>query len=296
MANARGEALAKHLDDPNIQKFLDLLSAAEHTTEHGYNTSFGGSRFDSLTDHPRERRPFTQTDGKRNTSSAAGRYQFLESTWDDVAKRLGLDDFSPRNQDLGALELIRRNGAIEDIKKGDFATAIKKTGKTWASLPSSPYPQPRRSAEWVDQFLAANAMETAASSPTATVANQLAAADGVPPVAAVPAPSTDDLPVLRAAGAPQAPAVPNNLLAMQGTMPAAVPAWASRLPQSEMPEEVSAEDIEPWAELLLAEAAQRDADTARLGAVSSFFGETPAPEATLPRAFDRAIQQIVARL
>lgn len=137
------------IDNPNIRQILDIISYSEGTAgkgDNGYNINFGGSEFASYDDHPRQIRSFTQTDGKKNKTSVAGKYQFKTKTWDEVASKLGLTDFSPRSQDLAAIELIRRRGALDDVLKGDFESAIQKLGKEWASLPSAPdeYKQPKR--------------------------------------------------------------------------------------------------------------------------------------------------------
>lgn len=139
--------------NPNVQNMLELIAKAEGTTEHGHNTAFGGSRFDSLEDHPRYLKPFKQTDGKTNYTSAAGKYQFLSNTWDEVRGKLGLNDFSGPNQDAGAIYLIERAGALPDVMNGDYKAAANKLGKVWASLPSSPYPQPRRSEGFIDSVV-----------------------------------------------------------------------------------------------------------------------------------------------
>lgn len=152
---ATAKELYAYSQNPNVRRFLDVISQAEGTT--GYNTAFGGGTIPSLDDHPRQLHDFTQTDGKANKTSAAGRYQFLQGTWDDVAGKLGLTDFGPQSQDIAAVELLRRNGSLEPLLAGDFDTAIKKSGSTWASLPSSPYAQPKRS----DGFIA-NAFNKAA--------------------------------------------------------------------------------------------------------------------------------------
>lgn len=137
--------------DPNVRHFLDVvIPGAEGTTEHGYNTAFGGGRFESLADHPRYLKPFKQTDGKTNYTSAAGKYQFLSNTWDETAKALGLTDFSPESQDLGALYLLHQKGVLPTLQAGDFKTAVDKTGSVWASLPSSNYPQPKRDAGFIE--------------------------------------------------------------------------------------------------------------------------------------------------
>lgn len=137
----------KLLNAPNVQKMLNLIADAEGV-KHGYNTAFGNERFGDLSQHPNISKEFTQTDGKRNNTTAAGRYQFLKGTWDGVAKKLGLSDFSPKNQDIAAVALLAQNGALPHVLKGDFETAVKKSGSTWASLPSSPYAQPKKS--WED--------------------------------------------------------------------------------------------------------------------------------------------------
>lgn len=138
------QQLEKLLNDPNARKMLDLIANAEGV-KHGYNTLFGNERVGSLKAHPNVRKQFKQTDGKTNTTTAAGRYQFLKPTWDGLARQYGLTDFSPRNQDLGALALIKRRGALNDVLKGDYHSAVNKLGKEWASLPSSNYAQPKKS-------------------------------------------------------------------------------------------------------------------------------------------------------
>lgn len=137
----------------NLQSFLSMLSKAEGTDKLGYHTAFGGGRIEDLTDHPRTYHEFTQTDGKKNRTSAAGKYQFLARTWDGLAKQYGLSDFGPENQDLGAIALLKEVGALDDILKGDMAAAVRKSGRIWASLPSSPYAQPRRSEDFISKAL-----------------------------------------------------------------------------------------------------------------------------------------------
>lgn len=137
--------LRQYAQDPNVRRFLDVIAQAEGTDKYGYNTAFGGGYIESLSDHPRQLHEFRQTDGKANKTSAAGRYQFLQGTWDDVAGKLGLSDFGPEAQDIAAIELLRRNGALPALLEGDYGTAVKRSGSTWASLPSSPYAQPKRS-------------------------------------------------------------------------------------------------------------------------------------------------------
>ncbi|CAI1600222.1 Uncharacterised protein [Serratia fonticola] len=133
------------VDDPNARGFLDLISKSEGTyymPGGGYNTMFGGGQF-SGRNHPKVRHPFKQTDGTWNVTTAAGRYQHLGRTWDDSAEKLGLPDFSPRNQDIAALHRIMERGQLDNVLSGDFDKAVAGLGGEWASLPSSKYSQPK---------------------------------------------------------------------------------------------------------------------------------------------------------
>jgi muramidase (phage lysozyme) len=150
-----------------------MISAAEGTTKHGYNTLFGGGKFENLQDHPRQLFDFTETTGRKNKTSAAGRYQFLSNTWDEQAKKLGLPDFSEQSQDLAAINLLRERGILPDVLQGNWDTAVKKSGPIWASLPSSPYPQPRQSEAFVMGQLN-NPRNQVASGPVTSDANPIA--------------------------------------------------------------------------------------------------------------------------
>lgn len=140
------ESAPLQLND-NTRKFLDFLSKAEGAD---YNTITGGKRFNDFSQHPDVVGMVT----KQGPSTAAGRYQITKSTYDDIAPKLGITDFSPESQDRIALELIKRNGALQYVQDGDYQNAIKRLGGTWASLPSSIYAgHPHRSQGWVEKTL-----------------------------------------------------------------------------------------------------------------------------------------------
>lgn len=152
------DQLFPYLENPNVRNFLGMIGSAEGTDKHGYNTLFGGGRMESLADHPRQLFDFTETTGRPNKTTAAGRYQFLTTTWDEQAKKLGLRDFGPQSQDLAAINLLRERGILPDVLAGNWEAAVKKSGPIWASLPSSQYPQPRQSNEFVMSKLNQNNM------------------------------------------------------------------------------------------------------------------------------------------
>jgi muramidase (phage lysozyme) len=128
----------------NLRAFLRVIREGETSqTDDAYRTQVYGRQLDDLADHPRE--VITGTIGGREIrSSAAGAYQFLRGTWDECAAALGLSDFGPVSQDIAAVYLIRRRGALDDVLAGRVREAIAKCNKEWASLPGSPYGQPTK--------------------------------------------------------------------------------------------------------------------------------------------------------
>lgn len=155
--NKNAVELVQYLENPNVQAFLGLLRDTEGTAkgEDPYRV-YGGSAKNQIKDLSKpdfKKWGFTQTDGKKNSSTASGAYQFLERTWGNLAKEYGLKDFSPRSQDLGAIALLKQNGALKHILDGDFGKAVQKSNKTWASLPGSPYAQHTRDMNYVNASL-----------------------------------------------------------------------------------------------------------------------------------------------
>nr|WP_315862892.1 MULTISPECIES: glycoside hydrolase family 104 protein [unclassified Thermosynechococcus] len=128
-----GEVRSKYTVDRVRRAWLELISWCEGTSgPDGYRVCFTGVKFDGFQDHPRK----VHCAG-RLCSDAAGKYQFLSSTWDECRKALQLPDFSPDNQDQAALYLIDRRGALENIDKLQVANALDKLSWEWASLPNS---------------------------------------------------------------------------------------------------------------------------------------------------------------
>lgn len=125
--------------EKNLQAFLWMIRVSEGTSgPNGYSTLVGGRQFVGFTDHPRILVDLPNLGIK---SSAAGAYQIIRRTWDSVRGKLGLADFSPASQDAAAIELIRQRGALADVRAGNFAAALDKCKKEWASLPGAGYGQ-----------------------------------------------------------------------------------------------------------------------------------------------------------
>jgi len=129
----------EYREHPNIRAFLRAIRFGEGTADaDGYRRLVGGGEFGSFHDHPRERRYIERY---KVWSTAAGAYQFIAGTWDEMRKLYALPDFSPESQDLAAIGLIHRRGALQDVLAGRIESAIAKCAKEWASLPGSPYGQ-----------------------------------------------------------------------------------------------------------------------------------------------------------
>lgn len=121
--------------DANVSAFLQLIRAAEGTAGiNGYQMLVGGELFEGYTDHPR-REVYIARLGL--SSTAAGAYQILSRTWDEI--RSGLPDFGPASQDAAAIRLIARRGAIEDVRAGRLGSALEKCSWEWAGLPPFRY-------------------------------------------------------------------------------------------------------------------------------------------------------------
>lgn len=68
------------------------------------------------------------------TSSAAGRYQILYRTWNEIAT--GAKRFQPADQDAAAIALMKRRGMLDPLNAGDLRRAVTLGCKEWASFPT----------------------------------------------------------------------------------------------------------------------------------------------------------------
>jgi len=134
--------LVGYAADGNVRAFLHVIRAGESSqTDDAYRMRFGGELIEDLAWHPGG--TVTKMVGARPlTSSAAGAYQFLAKTWEQAAHEVGLANFGPASQDIAAIYLIARRGALADVLAGRLEDAVRKCAPEWASLPGSPYGQP----------------------------------------------------------------------------------------------------------------------------------------------------------
>jgi muramidase (phage lysozyme) len=156
-----GSVLAFTQESPGILAMLDAIAYAEFrfnpesTNSDAYKTIFDYLYFSSFKGHPRR-----ENCSRGICSDAAGRYQFLSSTWDTYQKFLSerpvpeikwlkgpLPDFSPESQDKMAIFALWFKFGYESLKvirMGDNGTldqVTRKLAMEWASLPGSPHGQ-----------------------------------------------------------------------------------------------------------------------------------------------------------
>ena len=112
--------------DTRVQAFLATL--ADRESGGRYDVIVGGETFDDFSQHP-------DVYVSKLNSTAAGGYQFTNETWNEVSKALNLSDFSPHAQDLGAIYLLNKLGAVDALLNGNLNEAIFLTGKRWDAFP-----------------------------------------------------------------------------------------------------------------------------------------------------------------
>ena len=129
--------------DRRVKAFLDVLGFTEGTgSNYGkvvngtvisapYNPELVGQRNVSVTDLSRHPNILVRLNATLK-STAAGRYQFLTSTWEG----LGMPDFSAHSQDVAAVKLMIRRRMIEPLLAGNLRLAVTRGAPEWASLPT----------------------------------------------------------------------------------------------------------------------------------------------------------------
>ncbi|KAF2394026.1 hypothetical protein [Pseudomonas frederiksbergensis] len=133
----RREENEEYLKNRNVKAFLDTIAAAEKGDYHakfgyGWAPGFKTGKW-TFTDES------THPGPGYNGTSAAGRYQIMINTWrDNCVTAMGLSDFTPKTQDLTAIEGLRKARAIDSLVNGDIKDAIHKASFTWEALPLGP--------------------------------------------------------------------------------------------------------------------------------------------------------------
>jgi muramidase (phage lysozyme) len=135
--------LRQALHHPNVRALLRVIREGESDqTPDAYRKLVGDPpgvySLTDLADHPRR---VVHIDRLGILSSAAGAYQFLTRTWDELVQQYGFENFGPMCQDEAAIALFVRRKALDAAIGGALALWLDKCSYEWASLPPGRYGQ-----------------------------------------------------------------------------------------------------------------------------------------------------------
>lgn len=119
----------------NIRAFLKFIRYAEHRREDNsvYYRIYGNKlTFSDISKHPNVR-----VVAWGRTSTAAGAYQILYSTWQEAVEKGIVRDFTPLSQDKIALWKLRTRHALSHVQRGEIDRAIPFLRKEWTSMPGA---------------------------------------------------------------------------------------------------------------------------------------------------------------
>ncbi len=73
--------------DPYLRALMRTISASEASGNRPYSLLYGGEQVNDLTHHPQKCVTIITGPNTGNCSTAAGRYQIINTTWDEIAPR-----------------------------------------------------------------------------------------------------------------------------------------------------------------------------------------------------------------
>jgi len=79
--------LVKHGGDPYIRALMRTISGSEANDSQPYSILYGGQHIHDLSRHPEQCVTIITGPNRGKCSTAAGRYQLLNTTWDKLAER-----------------------------------------------------------------------------------------------------------------------------------------------------------------------------------------------------------------
>ncbi|MEL6937775.1 MAG: glycoside hydrolase family protein [Cyanobacteria bacterium J06598_1] len=136
--------------DPHIRALMRTISAGESNTADPYRLLYGGKRVTDLSTHPDECIRIVNGPNKNNCTTAAGRYQFLTTTWQREARNYHPErpawyemwerpSFEAEFQDQVVHSWLNDPNAwgvdiAQLLRDDDIDTVLKILSGTWTSL------------------------------------------------------------------------------------------------------------------------------------------------------------------
>ena len=137
--------------DPYIRALMRMISASESNDRRPYSVLYGGSHVEDLSSHPQKCIRIVNGPNMNNCSTAAGRYQMINTTWAMMAKKYhpnpdkvlwmntGGYSFHPEYQDAVVHAWLSDEkfwgiNIAQLLKNGELNQVRKRLSSTWTSL------------------------------------------------------------------------------------------------------------------------------------------------------------------
>jgi muramidase (phage lysozyme) len=135
--------------DPYVRALMRTISASEANDPQPYSILYGGQRISDLSRHPEQCITIVSGPNKGNCSTAAGRYQMLNTTWREKAQRYHPQpsqfifwqsySFEPQFQDAVVYAWLSDaqvwgTDISELLQQGKLDQVLRLLSGTWTSL------------------------------------------------------------------------------------------------------------------------------------------------------------------
>lgn len=138
--------------DPYLRALMRTISVAESNTERPYSVLYGGEQIEDLSQHPDQCVTILTGPNQGNCSTAAGRYQFITTTWQEKAaeyhpkpsgfwfwRDLQAYNFAPEYQDQVVYRWLKDSQAwgidlSALLRQERLAEVLEILSPTWTSL------------------------------------------------------------------------------------------------------------------------------------------------------------------
>jgi muramidase (phage lysozyme) len=135
--------------DPYIRALMRTISASEANGKRPYSLLYGGKQVNDLSRHPEECVTIVNGPNKGNCSTAAGRYQIINTTWYNIAPRYHPKpgnfilwhnySFEPEYQDIVVYKWLADSrvwgvNIPQLLREKKLKTVLKELSPTWTSL------------------------------------------------------------------------------------------------------------------------------------------------------------------
>jgi muramidase (phage lysozyme) len=144
-------ALVMSGGDPYVRALMRMISTSEATDRQPYSVIYGGSHAENLRRHPEQCIRIVSGPNINNCSTAAGRYQMINTTWATMAKKYHPEpdcvlfvfqcaySFEPQYQDKVVHawlsdEKFWKMDIPQSLKDGELEKVRRRLSSTWTSL------------------------------------------------------------------------------------------------------------------------------------------------------------------